>query len=743
MPRSPSSFLEAHRSAEWQKPAALPVRPDAIWDHDVLNFIQQVWKYTPRDLPPGDAALNNKYYLPLEHLENYLAERNNQKARGHFKELFTSLVSQLMTCSPGKHPIQSQLILRGSTALLTAQGVENPASLDWDWYLACGLITKTKRVDWHAPHNGDLLCDVNLMRQEPVVPFPTGSAQFDSATVGTPQDTGKRRQPPGEPEDMYASKRAKVRTDRQTESKATAEEPDAAAIRDEIMFSECIDELLSHGLRSYASGFLVRDSHMSLWYADKMGMIVSRAFDFLQEPHLLLLAVAAMTVTGPAQMGISPFLRFAPGPVLSYAESYVVMASEPARTESLPEESGKPLAFRVKADTPCIYTVPRASGRRTTVVRVVAADDHTRRVCGRANLVARLMWARRASETECEIVRVVRCNLQTRAPHRLLHIVEPRYSVIKDMKQMYVPRAFMEVDWSWPEYVCSMVVVEEHGPIQSITSIEEFKQVYTDVVIAHSWVWATSSIIHRNISTDSIRITTKDGTARGVLCNWDQAGRTDPEAEAREDADFVHGASPDSPPQHDPTAAPHERLSLHTAATTWTFTAVDLLARAPPAHRPLHELESFLYLLAYFCVAFDPSTHTLRSFPDWEGADRAALARTKVAFLQSHDAICSTEEYVCEPLRGLWSGWVEPLWLAFNRAEAHATRARMLRERLDGMRRCGKEDSVQKLEKEVRECLAQRRAAMTHPLFVKILKASDPYAVVASACPYVESEREL
>lgn len=76
----------------------------------------------------------------------------------------------------------------------------------------------------------------------------------------------------------------------------------------ELQIAKYLNEILSHGVRTHASGFLLEDTLMSLWYADRMGLIQSVQFDIFKEPHYLLLVVAAHHYNTPREFGRNPLI---------------------------------------------------------------------------------------------------------------------------------------------------------------------------------------------------------------------------------------------------------------------------------------------------------------------------------------------------------------------------------------------------------------------------------------------------
>ena len=68
---------------------------------------------------------------------------------------------------------------------------------------------------------------------------------------------------------------------------------------------------------------------------------------------------------------------------------------------------------------------------------------------------------------------------------------------------------------------------------------------------------------------------------------------------------------------------------------TGPFMALDLLRPgAAPRHVYRHDLESFFWVLAWFCAVFDPKERKLRALPLWHQANLVDIGSAKMIFLQ-------------------------------------------------------------------------------------------------------------
>ncbi|KAH9939897.1 hypothetical protein B0H21DRAFT_665702, partial [Amylocystis lapponica] len=165
-----------------------------------------------------------------------------------------------------------------------------------------------------------------------------------------------------------------------------------------------LNEILSHRIRSFASGLFIENQVMHLWYGDRMGLVKSCVFNWQNEPALTALVFAAFGTANLMQLGISPFFK-----------------------------------------------------------------------------------------------------LQQKAPSYLRHIVDLKCFVTRTVAEMGLPRAFMDIELAEEDKRdFRLMIMRKYEPLESINGMEEFKAVFEHVVRAHHWVWTTSGILYRDISTENI-----------------------------------------------------------------------------------------------------------------------------------------------------------------------------------------------------------------------------------------------
>ncbi|THH12976.1 hypothetical protein EUX98_g9771, partial [Antrodiella citrinella] len=285
-----------------------------------------------------------------------------------------------------------------------------------------------------------------------------------------------------------------------------------------------LHELLSHGVRSYATGFRIQDFTMTLYYMDRMGVVVSEPFDFMDQPHFLLLYVAAIRYASPAQLGFFSKLGFLDDNVTDTLDGATLDLPGSADIDS---KTLNDLRFVLEPDRPIIHAHGAQVGRATIVVPVKPFPRCEAAVvlCEENRIVAKIAWqstSRRISEDS--YIRVARTKLQASDSMRkhLKHIVDMKCALTQSMEEMKLSRVFM---FGLPEEdaenhrVCRILVMMEYIPLEMVDSVREFKLIFVGVIKGHHAVYETSRILHRDISINNIMFyRDSQGGAIGVLC---------------------------------------------------------------------------------------------------------------------------------------------------------------------------------------------------------------------------------
>ncbi|KAH9950028.1 hypothetical protein B0H21DRAFT_20811 [Amylocystis lapponica] len=520
--------------------------------------------------------------------------------------------------------------------------------------------------------------------------------------------------------------------------------------------------MLSHGIRSFASGFFINGRVMHLWYGDRMGLVKSCAFDWQAKPALMALVFAAFGTANLAQLGISPFLEFSPSSPKfeSYEGGRIVLPVNEVVFGDSQETASEDMVFKIDT-TRRVWTDWGAIGRGTTIVPLGAIGAAAGQL-GTEALVAKMAWPHTHRTPEHKFIRIVRGKLLQKAPSYLRHIVDLKCLVTRNMAEMGLPRAFMDIGLaSEDQRDFRLLVMKKYEPLESVESVDEFKTVFEHVVRAHHWVWATSGVLHHDLSISNIMFyRDADGHVVGVLCDWDLAEEKLSDVEYQ--ADDAHLFSIHPVPKEAPNLAADPQGSVYPTITaqentpqtfkrlgetiqeprprcrtgTGPFIALDiLLQKEPPLHRYRHELESFFFVLAYVCAVFNPVTHRFGRLRAWEQGTLDDIAMSKMAFLAGGgDFFLWTFNDSHQVYSSLITEWVKPLWRLFSRATLKRIEVVSLLGERNDEASMGRDHKVAKLDAEIAPLVAEWRKMITYDAFMDCLQLP-PHLPTDPQCP--------
>ncbi|PCH43915.1 hypothetical protein WOLCODRAFT_138673 [Wolfiporia cocos MD-104 SS10] len=494
---------------------------------------------------------------------------------------------------------------------------------------------------------------------------------------------------------------------------------------DDAQMLKYINEHMSHNVRSFGSGIMVREMTIKLWYADRMGIIISEPFHIVEQSELLLYAATALGHADLHRLGICHLMRFdvPNGKFETFEGAELVLEGRNVR-----DAKGEVISERLEFDVTAtgeddIYTEFGIVGRGTTVVPI-RAKGYAATLFGDAELVAKIAWpVSRTNRVETTTIMTIRTTLAAKRPTMLDHIVDLKCSLSMTIDELGLPRAYMGTR-VLGERVFRTIIMQRYAPLELMNSAAEFKSIFLDVVRAHYWVYKASNILHRDISKNNVMFYRRDGKPYGVLCDWDQAMPVDTEAELKDDQEDEPAApessdtkssssskksqSPTVPAHTVPAPAPEHVLLARKCITealgpkgaelpakhepgtqeppsahaqpettrvarrpeplghrtgTGPFMAIDLLTRGPrPLHRYRHDLESFFFLLAYVCAAFDVTRHKFGSIPEWECGDLERISEEKFTFVTNNQVFGDMfHSQTDDGFNRLITEWVSPL----------------------------------------------------------------------------------
>ncbi|KAI0929656.1 hypothetical protein AcV7_005138 [Taiwanofungus camphoratus] len=754
----------------------------------VREFIRAVWDFTSKDVPYLQGEV-----IPTHRVRQYMQSRCKRQSYIPLANIFRHILNKIS--SGERHERQRRVATSGerlgtldfvrvwertvkgdytlgSKPDLAFGTANSEGLLRWEWSL--GFIEIAQEygrkipVELQIPHSIKLGVYQSSTSKNATTRKSTvrGNCQPSSSTKRKAPATNfeaveppsKRfRSNPNGDDDANMSLAPAAHIDRELDPDNQPELTDH-----EVQAGKYMNELLSHGIRSFATGCVIKSTFITLWYGDRMGIVQSESFDFILNPDLLVLFLAAMESADHARMGICPFLKFPTGTYENY--SGVQLELDDQLAIDVNETPLEKVVFKVD-ESRRVITDFGAVGRGTTIVPI-KATGRAKTLFGEDELVAKMAWPSKERDAEDGFIRIIRQGLKTHAPRWLDHVVDLKCSITRNMEQMDLPRFYMNGLLDYEERIFRLMVMKKYEVLEQVNSVDEFKKVFVDVVNAHHWVWKTSSILHRDVSVNNIMFYRKDGQVMGVLCDWDLAMKEPSKEEymkdMREDIagkvlndDIIFEFAPvvdddktdETSQQQDPKSTtnardshegdkqadplpakaakeePHKRPRYRTG--TGPFMALDLLSVGRvPLHRYRFDLESFFFVLAWVCAVFDPVQHTFGHFPEWECPKLSQIGSNKTSFIlddNHYTAAFRSAHPDYEALAVSWVGRLRTKMVAVTIARANLTHLRCsLRDaRADGD--LEEADSISAKLPEAHKCIDE---LMTYEVFMKSLRLS-------------------
>ena len=315
---------------------------------------------------------------------------------------------------------------------------------------------------------------------------------------------------------VKAGKAAKARTTKPLSPRKLIQKPSARSdphkralvefTNAELQMAKYMNELLSHGIRAYAFGFLIQETRMSLWYVDRMGMATSESFDMFLNPELLLLVVAALHSSDRHKLGVIPLIKYPDGASQSHNKATLDL---PYASDGEGESISESLSFRLRVTPKSPLVVAYgAIGRGTTVVPI-SAEGRALETFGGEKLVAKLSWPSVHRKSEASIIQVVRLKLGEHEEGKkyLKNIVDLKCSLDMTATELGLPRAFMDLSEPFESRLLRTLVMKEYLPLEHIRSLGDFKIVYKHVLEGISFYLSyVDKDIHNEICSASLGV---------------------------------------------------------------------------------------------------------------------------------------------------------------------------------------------------------------------------------------------
>ncbi|KAH8091041.1 hypothetical protein BXZ70DRAFT_909917 [Cristinia sonorae] len=516
-----------------------------------------------------------------------------------------------------------------------------------------------------SPSNSDNSDGLEIVSQHP-----TNSSTFNRSNPGT---TGEHS------------------ADSQQAIPQSSAKPHHGLTHNDMQAVKYVHELACHGIRSYATGLLIEDFKMTLFYMDHMGLVKSTPFDFVDESYFLLLYLAAVTYAAPKDLGFLSLLQFpkSPVPASTFPNYANVLLILPDALGSNGQSIGE-VTFIIDSDRRIIQSYG-AIGRATVVVPVQPDPSNviTLDLSGRDAhecLMAKISWQSKRRTGEDTHIRAVRMKLSSKQEtrHLLEHIVDMKCSITQTMEELGLPRAFMGLSMDdASERVCRILIMREYIPLNLVESADEFKAAFVGAVKGHHAAHDLCDVLHRDISTNNIMFYREPSNkVIGVLCDWDLAKQVNSRfLDINGIADDLHNskiskaASPainvlkaEQPirqySRHPATVLDDTKPETRFRTGTGPFIALDqLLYTHVPQHLYRHDLESFFWVLVWFVVTFRPAEKKLGRIDEWLKGDLRETGLTKAQFLRVDDDFDVLTDRADASYKPIVEEWIVPLRL--------------------------------------------------------------------------------
>ena len=205
------------------------------------------------------------------------------------------------------------------------------------------------------------------------------------------------------------------------------------------------------------------------------------------------------------------------------------------------------------------------------------------------------------------------------------------------------------------------------------------------------------------------------GHVVGVLCDWDLARFTD------ENSRRLEGGGDRQIKSTRMRRQPNVPEDISSHYGTVPFMAHELLSPFERFTRTYsHDLESFYYLLVWFCVVFDPVTHRYGSMPEWETGDEIRMWTFKHCFLTDVNIYKDVVASVHPDYTSLVVDWMNPLANQFRRVTLNRTQYKWLPQELEHARMKGNVDAVEAMQSKL-DKLEAEGVSITYDDFVAVL----------------------
>ncbi|OCH86553.1 hypothetical protein OBBRIDRAFT_806715 [Obba rivulosa] len=610
-------------------------------DYPILDFIEHIYGVDAKRIYRPSAT---PIHIERGLINMFCGASNERESYNKFIKIMTSLVHQMHLVNRNRFSIiySRERILDGDFVdnkpdLLVAMRPVFFEDIKINWDLIFQIQEPTSVARKKCKLGGNAQADA-----------PSGAKRAKRNSI-TPADASDKTPQENDADKDSVEKEA---------NKSKAKGPKLFT-RKQMQTLKYLNQLMSSGVHSYATVILMQNTTIMLWYCDCIGVIISKPFDFLEQPHYLALLSAALMTADLEHLGVSPFLHFPDSDFTTFKQP---LSSSNMRRILTTEIS------REASNSPSV-------GRGTTVLPVKTPPSLTEQF-GREDVVAKVAWPLKGWLAEASYVKVIRDKLKDHKEGSayLRHIPEIKYSLEYTIRDLSLPRykmhdpAFLDND----ERICRAIIAKAYIPLQMVDSIEEFKTVIVGAIQGHHWAWEVPGVLHRDIGVENIMFYRTGSGVVGILNEWDHAvhradlpvngkfNLVEAIVQAREktredeDQDNENKSSSnnhrDQPSAHPPIAhsgstadhvleeepQPSAAKQVKYRTGIGPFMAIELLDEGViPFHRYRFDLESFFYVLVWFCLRFSPVAHEVYHVEDWQHTNLWQIGVAKALFLNN------------------------------------------------------------------------------------------------------------
>ncbi|KAJ3864438.1 hypothetical protein EV359DRAFT_41063, partial [Lentinula novae-zelandiae] len=340
-------------------------------------------------------------------------------------------------------------------------------------------------------------------------------------------------------------------------------------------------ELLSNGgLRSHVIAVLVSRNSLELLYYDRSLVLKYQALDFTENTASFLTILFGFGNLTPTQWGDPASTLLKAPKVAAFSDDYKAMYFGYVLTLS---EGWQLQLGNV------IFRAHGIIGRGTVVVGAKVVTSPLPNFVGK-RVVVKWSWVATTRKEEGYITKKAVEHADANQPSMRHYLPQNIYHYQEFPKQIPQCQKFLLANFkdAYEERVLRIVVQEELHPITDLTDATELAEAFKQIFECYRWLYEGPKIMHRDVSISNLMFHRIDGKLYGVLNDFDLAA-------------FHDGSVPSTSKQR---------------TGTKPFMARDLLEHPPPRHFYRHDLESFLYVLAFLTCDTSAPGSTLGTWID-------------------------------------------------------------------------------------------------------------------------------